>query len=220
MLLKNTKEIGKLMKSLKNKGSWTSNRVTFSQKGSESHQQGVQSILDGEDTRKHLGLPSTKWNKDSTQSLKESLDTGRKWVYSTPKIEKIAYIYAKSMIDGKELTYTDVAKELNTSPESVSRLVKSEIFPQVFNKYLDVESVASRHNELLHQNNDLKVSADMVKLAYKLQGVNIDKKTDNSKQKFGQFIQQINNYGHKQNNARTDIGPDVETVEPLQDKGE
>lgn len=103
----------------------------------------------------------------------------------------------------------EIADEVGLTTRQVDSVIRSKNFPAVIEKYLPVDSVIQRHEELMSQSDDLKVAADMVKLGYQVHRVN---KEEDKKQSFTQFLQQINNYETSR--------PDMEVAEPLQDKVE
>lgn len=204
----------------------------------ESPQENDTSFKNATDSLQHIGVSlkhtdivKTHWRNFSGEThplthgaLSESLSTGRVWRVSSPRVERIAQEYANSALSESPENLKDFTKrmsdELQVPERSVAASMSTKAFPAILSKYMPLDSVAERHEQLMKQDKDLKVAADMVKLGYKVHRV--DGSADApQKGGFAQFLQQINNYGgepKRDTHDGTTEGSHVEIVESVQDQ--
>jgi hypothetical protein len=152
------------------------------------------------------------------KAAKEYLSTGRVLKKSSPRVELMAYEYAKSSLGlgeplSKRKFIQAMSEKHNLTTSQVSKAITSKAFESAIAEYLPIDEITERHRELMDQNENLAVAADMVKLGYKVHNVGGEQKET----KFAAFLQQINNNNYGGNESRTTEGPVVETVEPIQD---
>jgi DNA-binding transcriptional MerR regulator len=150
------------------------------------------------------------------KAAREYLSTGRVLRKSSPIVELIAYEYAKSSLGlAKPMGRNEFIKAMSQKHDLPTKKIQNALAHQSFESalasYLPLDEITERHAELMHQNENLAVAADMVKLGYKVHDVG----QKEGQGKFATFLQQINNYGEANN--RESQQSFVETVEPLQD---